>query len=552
MNKYQSEKESGIYLDYAATTPMDAELIRFIRDESPFLPWANPSAPHAAGRIAADCIEESARTVASLIGARHNEIVWTSGATEANNLAIRGAAAYYRTAGNHLITSALEHASVLESFRVLEGEGFKVTYLKSERNGIITPGQVEQAITPQTILVSLMHLNNEIGTLTDVESIGRLCRSSGVRFHVDAAQSAGKLPLDMARMEIDYLSLSAHKLYGPAGIGALYVRRQPACGLRPVLAGGSQQNGLRPGTLPTHLIAVFAKAAQLRAQNMTADLNHINRLESLFRKELAKLDGVVYYNNDQSRHYGIVHIGFEGIHGESLQYLSRDVIFSRGAACNADGIHRSHVLEAIGIPPILAQASFRFSFGRQTTTTELHAAAKRLRYAVNRLRQNAPRSQNRLANHNQADFPAPKLDPGACGYARALGTLIDHARHSGEIDDLSLVKLSAETGSIEEGGWLQWQWGMDQHGIICQSRYKVWGDPFLMALAEWASREAEGKYLPDFRELVFDQVMETVGLPPNRRQRLWLIEDCLSRLRLQAHEISMPCSEVLNASQARK
>lgn len=377
-----------IYLDYAATTPVDPRVAEVMmacltRDGV----FGNPaSRSHIYGWKAEEVVERARRQVADLIGADPREIVWTSGATESNNLAIKGAAQANQERGRHIVTSLIEHKAVLDCCRFLEESGFKVTYLKPQSDGLIQPEQVKAALRPDTILVSLMHANNEIGTVTDIDAIGRLCRERGVLFHVDAAQSAGKLPLNMATMQVDLLSISAHKLYGPKGIGVLYVRRRPAVNLQPQIHGGGHERGLRSGTLPTHQIAGLGAACEIAVGEMAGESERIALLRNLFL-ELAASSGLIYVNGSMvSRLPGNLNLAFAGVDGENLLVALKDVAVSSGSACMSASVEPSYVLRQIGVPDDLAQASIRFSFGRFTTEEEVRFAAESLRTVLERLR----------------------------------------------------------------------------------------------------------------------------------------------------------------------
>jgi cysteine desulfurase len=377
-----------IYLDYAATTPVDPRVADVMMGCLTFDgTFGNPaSRSHIYGWKAEEVIERARRQVADLINADPREIVWTSGATESNNLAIKGAAQANRERGRHIVTSLIEHKAVLDCCHFLEQDGFAVTYLQPQADGLILPDQVAAALRDDTVLVSLMHANNEIGTVTDIGTIGRLCRERGVLLHVDAAQSAGKLPLDMAVLAVDLLSISAHKLYGPKGVGALYVRRRPAVKIQAQIHGGGHERGLRSGTLPTHQIAGIGAACEIATAEMASESERIAFLRNLFL-ELATSVGLVYVNGTMSsRLPGNLNLAFAGVDGESLLVALKDVAVSSGSACMSASVEPSYVLRQIGISDELAQASLRFSFGRFTTEEEVRFAAEALRTVLERLR----------------------------------------------------------------------------------------------------------------------------------------------------------------------
>jgi cysteine desulfurase len=377
-----------VYLDNAATTPVDPRVIEAMSTclgvDGDF---ANPSATgHAPGRRARARVEQAREEVASLVGARPAQVIWTSGATEADNLALLGAARFYRSRGQHIVTARTEHPAVLDACRQLEREGYTVTYLVPGRDGIVEPAQVESALRPDTILVSLMHVNNEIGVVQDVGAVGRLCRARGVLFHVDAAQSAGKLPLDVDRDCIDLLALTAHKVHGPKGVGALCVRLEPRIGLVPLMHGGGQERGLRSGTLPTHQIVGMGAAYRIAALEMTGDSARIARLRARLWQGLAELPGVELNGHAARRAPGILSITIDGVEGESLLFELPGLAVASGSACATASAEPSYVLRALGRSDRLAQSSLRLSLGRYTTADEIEVAIAAIQGAVERLR----------------------------------------------------------------------------------------------------------------------------------------------------------------------
>ncbi len=385
---------SGIvYLDNAATTPVDPRVIEAMATclgiDGDF---ANPSATgHALGRRARARVEQAREEVASLVGARPAQVIWTSGATEADNLALLGAARFYRSRGQHVVTARTEHPAVIDACRQLEREGFAVTYLVPGSDGIVEPAQVESALRPETILVSLMHVNNEIGVVQDIGAVGRLCRARGVLFHVDAAQSAGKLPLDVERDCIDLLALTAHKVHGPKGVGALCIRLEPRIGLVPLLHGGGQERGLRSGTLPTHQIVGMGVAYRIAALEMAADSARITRLRDRLWQGLAGLPGVALNGHVAQRAPGILSITIDGVEGESLLFELPGFAVASGSACATASAEPSYVLRALGRSDRLAQSSLRLSLGRYTTGEEIELAIAAIQGAIRRLRAVAPR-----------------------------------------------------------------------------------------------------------------------------------------------------------------
>lgn len=385
---------SAIYLDNAATTAVDPRVVEAMLEclgaKGDF---ANPAAvAHAPGRRAHRRVEQARAEVAAMVGAVPAQIVWTSGATEADNLALLGAARFYQAKGRHLVTSRTEHPAVLEPCRQLEREGFEVTYLKPAADGIVAPRQVEDALRHDTILVSLMHVNNEIGVVQDVGAVGRLCRERGILFHVDAAQSAGKLPIDVERDCIDLLALTAHKLHGPKGVGALCVRREPRLGLVPLLRGGGQERGLRPGTLATHQVVGMGVACRIATEVRNEESARISSLRERLWQGLSDLPGVMLNGHPTQRAPGILSVTIDGVEGESLLYALPELAVASGSACATTNAEPSYVLRALGRSDRLAQSSLRLSLGRFTTATDIELAVQFIRVAVERLRAVAPRS----------------------------------------------------------------------------------------------------------------------------------------------------------------
>ena len=381
-----------IYLDYAATTPVDPRVAARMCE----MLWANgphgnpSSASHAFGHQARALVEAARVQVSLPIAARRGEIIFTSGATESNNLALFGAARFLKSKGNHIVSSRTEHKAVLDPLKQLEKEGFEVTYLKPDVAGIVHPEQVIEALRRETIMVSLMHANNETGIVQDIAAVGSACRGRDIVLHVDAAQSYGKLPIDVAAMHIDLLSLTAHKIYGPKGIGALYVRAQPPLGLQPIMYGGGQERGLRPGTLPTHQIVGLGAACELAAAEREVEVSRIATLRNKLWQGLIALGGVELNGHPTQCVAGILNVAFHGIEGESLQFALRELAVSAGAACSSASDEASYVLRALGRSEQLAQSSLRFSLGRFTTEAEIEFALGVLQRELPRLRALVP------------------------------------------------------------------------------------------------------------------------------------------------------------------
>jgi len=380
-----------VYLDYAATTPPAPEVVAAMRRrmQDP-LSFANPASLHAAGRAAAAAESRARAQVAALIGADPADLVWTSGATEADNLAIIGAARYRAHRGRHLVTMRTEHKAVVDPFRALEREGFEVTWLDPADGGLLPLEALEAALRDDTQLVSVMHVNNETGVMQDIEAIGRLCRDRGVLYHCDAAQSAGKLELDVTALPVDLLSLTAHKFYGPPGIGALWISPRDGCHVEPLMYGGGQQRGLRPGTLPMPLIAGAGVAAELATGRRDADLAHVEALCAALWDGLRDLPGLVRNGSAVAAFPGILNVSAAGVEGESLLLALEPLCVSSGSACNSTSGEPSYVLRALGRDDALAQAAIRFSFGRDTTLADIELARDTYIYAVERLRRIAP------------------------------------------------------------------------------------------------------------------------------------------------------------------
>ena len=381
-----------IYFDYSATTPVDSRVAKKMADcltnDGNF---GNPaSRSHAYGWQAEAAAEEARAQVAALLNADPREIVWTSGATEANNLAIKGCAHFNQKRGKHVITSKIEHKAVLDTCRQLEREGFEVTYLDPDAEGIIHPKAVEEAIREDTTVVSLMHINNEIGTINDIAAIGEICRQHKVFFHVDAAQSAGKVPIDMETMKVDLMSLSAHKIYGPKGIGALYVRRKPRVRIEAQMHGGGHERGMRSGTLATHQIVGMGEAFSVAKEEMAKDNEHILALRDRLWNGLSDMEEVQVNGSLTQRVAGNLNISFAYVEGESLIMALKDLAVSSGSACTSASLEPSYVLRALGLDDEQAHSSIRFSMGRFTTEEEIDFAVAKIRDAVAKLRELSP------------------------------------------------------------------------------------------------------------------------------------------------------------------
>ena len=382
--------KTPIYLDYAATTPVDK---RVAEKMIPYLTelFGNPaSSSHSFGWVAEEAVETARKNIADLINADSKEIVFTSGATESNNLAIKGAAHFYQSKGKHLITVKTEHKAVLDTMRELERQGFEVTYLGVQEKGLIDLEELKAAIRPDTILISVMWVNNEIGVIQNIPEIGKICREHKIIFHVDAAQACGKTPIDVEAANVDLLSMSAHKIYGPKGIGALYVRRKPRVRLEAQMHGGGHERGFRSGTLPTHQIVGMGEAFRLAKLELEQDTAHALKLRQIF------LDGIkdieeVYINGDlENRVATNLNVSFNFVEGESLIMAVKELAVSSGSACTSASLEPSYVLRALGRNDELAHSSLRITFGRMTTEDEVKFAAELIKSQIGKLREMSP------------------------------------------------------------------------------------------------------------------------------------------------------------------
>ncbi|EPF3189162.1 IscS subfamily cysteine desulfurase [Vibrio cholerae] len=381
-----------IYLDYSATCPVDPrvaeKMVQYMTMDGTF---GNPaSRSHRYGWQAEEAVDTAREQIAALLNADPREIVFTSGATESDNLAIKGVAHFYNNQGKHIITSKTEHKAVLDTMRQLEREGFEVTYLDPESNGLVDLAKLEAAMRDDTILVSIMHVNNEIGVVQDIAAIGELCRSRKVVFHVDAAQSAGKVAIDVQEMKVDLISLSAHKAYGPKGIGALYVRRKPRIRLEAQMHGGGHERGFRSGTLPTHQIVGMGEAFRIAKEELQQDYDHALKLRNRLLDGIKDMEAVTINGDLDQRVPHNLNVSFAFVEGESLLMALKDLAVSSGSACTSASLEPSYVLRALGLNDELAHSSIRFSFGRFTTEAEIDYAIELIRVAVDKLRAMSP------------------------------------------------------------------------------------------------------------------------------------------------------------------
>ncbi|MFC3110416.1 IscS subfamily cysteine desulfurase [Undibacterium arcticum] len=379
-----------IYMDYSATTPIDPrvadKMIPYLREQ-----FGNPaSRSHMYGWTAEKAVEEARAQVADLVHADPREIIWTSGATEGNNLAIKGAAQFYKTKGKHIITVKTEHKAVLDTVRELERQGFEATYLQPQDNGLITIEQLNAAIRPDTILVSVMLVNNEIGVIQPIDEIGELCRAKGIIFHCDAAQATGKIEIDLEKTKVDLMTFTAHKTYGPKGIGALYVRRKPRVRIEAQMHGGGHERGLRSGTLPTHQIVGMGEAFRIAKEEMASEVARVKTLRDRLAKGLQDIEEV-YINGDMAHRVPHnLNVSFNFVEGESLIMAIKDIAVSSGSACTSASLEPSYVLRALGRSDELAHSSIRFTIGRFTTEEDIDFTINLLHTKVAKLRELSP------------------------------------------------------------------------------------------------------------------------------------------------------------------
>jgi cysteine desulfurase len=480
-----------VYLDYAATTPVDPRVAAAMTQcLTPDGAFGNASSSHAFGRAAAARIERARTQVAALIGAAPDEIVFTSGATESNNLAVLGVARANADRGRHLVTARTEHKAVLDPCKRLETEGFEVTYLTPARSGVIGPAAVAAALRPDTQLVSLMGVNNETGVLLDLVGVGAVCRERGVAFHSDCAQAVGKLPLDAALLPVDFLSFTAHKLYGPKGIGALYVRRGARALLEPVSFGGGQELGLRPGTLANHQIVGFGIACELAAAVLADESARLTQLRERLWGRLRPLGGVHLNGADAPRVPGILNVSFEGVEGESLVSALTEIAVSTGAACNSATAEASYVLRALGRDALLAASSLRFGLGRNTCESDIEVAAAAVAREVGRLRALSP-----------ASGPPAGADDGP-------GT------------------VTGEAGGPGKETWVRFRLRVDGD-TVKDARVQAFGCPHTLDVAGWLCQELPGRSRGTLTPGAPRDWALARSVPVEKLGRLLVIEDAL-------------------------
>lgn len=513
-----------VYLDYAATTPVDPEvaeaMVGCLTLEGDF--GNAGSATHAFGRRAAARVETARAQVATLIGAEPDEITFTSGATESNNLVLLGVARANADRGRHLITARTEHKAVLDPCKRLEKDGFAVTYLTPDRAGRIDPEAVRAALRADTVLVSIMYVNNEIGVIQDVGAIGALCHAHGVAFHTDAAQAAGKVPLNVRRLPVDFVSFTAHKIYGPKGVGALYVRRASRPLIQPVAFGGGQERGLRPGTLPTHQIVGFGRACEIAVRQLETEQGRLTALRERLWTGMAALGGTHLNGEGAPRAPGILNVSFEGVEGESLVTGLTGLAISTGSACNSASAEPSYVLRALGRDTQLAQSSLRFSVGRFTTDADVDFALEAVQGEVGRLRALSPAAGSDALGAAGGIWAAGELrTPGGTPLAPRDGT-----------EGATLI--SGEAGGPGQETWVRFHLAVAD-GTVKDARFQAYGCPHTLQVASWLVRQLPGRTPEQGVPGTPASWAEAVSAPVEKLGRLLVVEDalraCLGRWR---------------------
>lgn len=521
-----------IYLDYAATTPIAAEVFEAML---PYLKpdglHGNPASTHGPGFAARAAVEQARAQVAALIGAEPAEIIWTSGATESNNLAIKGALEFrgFPKAGRavHIVTSRTEHKCVLDTCRHLETLGARVTYLKPDARGVVTPEAVLAAITPDTALVSLMWVNNEIGAINDIERLAPLLRARGVMLHVDAAQAAGKLAIDLRALPVDLLSLSAHKLYGPKGVGALYVRRKPRARLSPQMHGGGHEQGMRSGTLATHQVVGFGAACGLAAERFEVDIAHFSALRDALWARLQTIPDVLRNSPAGSLADGeraaphLLNLSFPGVEGEALRASLPGLAVSSGSACSSATAEPSYVLRALGHDDETANASLRFSFGRMTTRADIEQAADTVIAQVARLRALSPfGAEAPIAN------PPDEAAGNPYGYGPEIWRLFRETPNAGRFPEAAPQVISAEAGTPAARSVLRLALRLDGDRVA-EARFLANGCPTTIAVGAYVAGWAQGKALTDLTALKAPALRAALEIPEDRAHCALLGEDAL-------------------------
>jgi cysteine desulfurase len=527
-----------IYLDYAATTPVDPEVARAMSDVlASAAEYGNAaSVLHVFGRRAEARIEAARAQVAALLGAQPAEILFTSGATESNNLAILGVARANADRGRHIVTSRIEHKAVLDPCKQLEREGFSVTYLTPNASGSITPDSVRAALRPDTALVSIMHVNNETGVIQDVRAIGAICRERGVPFHTDAAQSVGKLPIHVDDACVDLLSFTAHKIYGPQGIGALYVRSAIRPVLRPISFGGGQERGLRPGTLPLHQIVGFGAACEIAARALRTEPARIAALRDRLWGAIQRVGGVYLNGEGAPRLAEILNVSFEGVEGESLVTGLGSLAVTTGSACNSASGEPSYVLRALGRSTQLAQSSLRFSLGRNTTEQDIDSAGEAVTREVARLRAISPA---RSAGENQSFkfasgtedsassfvYDNDRLSPLVRRYFQALPGALTSGSDAALQGEGTVIR--GEAGSIAEDVWVRFHLRI-AGGTVKAALFQAYGCPHTLGVTAWLTEQLPGRTRAQGVPGAPAAWLEALQVPVEKLGRLLTVEDALN------------------------
>ena len=512
----------SIYLDHAATTPLAPEAYEALR------PWllehyGNPASDHAFGRLARQAVERARAQVAALLGASTEEILFTSGATEANNLALKGALEFRGLEGAHVVSSRTEHKCVLDSLRYLETRGLKLTWLKPDAGGVVSADAVLAALTPATALVSLMWVNNELGSINQVERLAPMLRERGVLFHVDAVQAVGKLPINLAELPIDLLSMSAHKIYGPKGIGALFVRKRPRARLTPQLHGGGHEQGMRSGTLAPHQIVGMGEAFRLAGERLLDDGAHYASLRQRLWARLSALTRV-WRNGTEAGAPHILNVSFEGVEGEALRAMLPELMVSSGSACSSATREPSYVLRALGRDDALANASLRFSFGRANTEAEIDTAAARVIEAVLWLRE----INGEPAPERPAGVPATE---NVFAYPDAVWqTFLKAADRAGRFPDDGAPTISLKAESRATGSSLGLQLRLQADGRVAEARFQALGCPVGIAVGAWLAAWAPGKELAELRILKLADLRRALEIPEDKLHCGLMGEDLLRQL----------------------
>jgi cysteine desulfurase len=511
--------DAPIYLDHAATTPVDPAVARVMGES--LASFGNPSAiTHVFGRRAHAQIERARAQVAALIGAEPRDVIFTSGATESNNLAIVGTARANADRGRHIVTSRTEHKAVLDPCKRLEKEGFSVSWLTPDRSGLVDVKAVGAALRADTTLVSLMHVNNETGVIQDIAAIGALCRERGIAFHTDAAQSADRLALDAGTLPVDFLSFTAHKLYGPAGVGALYVRRASRPLLQAVSFGGGQERGLRPGTLPAHQIVGFGLACEIAAGMRTKEQQRLAELSARLWNGLRMLGGVHLNGEAAPRVPGIVNVSFEGVEGESLVTGLTSLALSTGSACNSSSGDASYVLRALGRDPQLAQSSLRFSLGRGTSAADIDRAIDAVKREVSRLRSVSPLSDAIDPDAAAALAGAVESDPLSPITREYFERLPGAGRLSGA--------TQGEAGSPAQEAWVRFHLATER-GTVKAARFQAYGCPHTLAVTAWLTQQLPGRKAGQEPPGTPADWARELAVPTEKLGRLLIVEDALRK-----------------------